>query len=609
MTQDDARQQLIGLVKDEIINNEKAQFWVTNKVAFNMRELIKTFRKNYWGIYDNPFDDVTGKEKVWPPLTRVLCDAVRKGVDKDPKDIRFRAKRPRITDITHVTRGYVREWFSDNYLNHDLDQLTTTITIDGTQVWKTYWDGENIVRKSVDLLNVFIDPTSDSIQSAYRFTERTLLDKGEVASMDWENTADFKVDSDLEREHDNQSTRSGLYGDVYECWGKFPKKLIKAASGEDYDEDDESEMEGHVIISGIDTGHVLFHLAEENKNKDKNGKVIKPYEECWYLKIPGCWYGVSIAWTVMPLQYWLNTIVNLRINKNTIAQLGLLKIRKGSGVTQQMLKSLIAHGVIELNDPQLDLEQLQMAESGQSSYEDEKSAKQWAQEVTSVFDVNLGDMAASTSATGAVLQDRQSNTAMTLVSESIEHFVQRWMDRHVLPHIPKLIKRKGYVTLFKEFDDLKLIRQRVVANIAMEKLNGMLERGQFPTETNLQQELNRAERALESDGDLFIKVMDEIMAESMDTEVFMTSAEIDVTVTVNNLMQLRTGLPPEAQAELTAEALDLMGIQVPSSLRNPMQGQPGQPMQPGQVPGSLGMPAPTEQGLVTDANTMQNAPV
>jgi hypothetical protein len=531
---------------------------------------------------------------------------VRKGVDKDPKDIRFRAKRPRISDITHVTRGYVKEWMSDNYLNHDLDQLTTTLTIDGTQVWKTYWDGENINRKTVDILNIFIDPTADSIQQAYRFTERALLDKGEVAAMDWENTADFKVEENLEREHENQSYKTGMYGDVYECWGKFPTKLIKAANGDDYDEEDESDIDGHVIISGIDTGNTVFHLAEENKNKDKNGKVIKPYEECWYLKIPGCWYGVSIAWTVMPLQYWINTVVNLRINKNTIAQLGLLKIRKGSGVTQQMLKSLIAHGVIELNDPAGDLEQLQMAESGQSSYEDEKTAKQWAQEVTSVFDVNIGDMPASTSATGAVLQDRQANTAMTLVSESMEHFIQRWMDRHVLPHIPKLIKKKGYVTLFKEFDDIKRIRQRVVSNMAMEKLNAMLERGQIPTEQNMLQELNRAERALESDGDLFIKVMDEIMAESMDTEVFMTSAEIDVTVTVNNLMQLRTGLPPDAQMELTAEALDLMGIQVPQSLRNPPPQMPGQP---GAMPGSTGLPMPTEQGLVTDANTMQNAPV
>ena len=616
MTKDDARQQLIGIVKNEITNNEQAQFWVTDKVAFNMREMIKTFRKNYWGIYDNPLDPMTGKEKIWVPMTRVLCDAVRKGVDKDPKDVKFRAKRPNMTDMTHLTRAYVKEWMSEIYLNHALDQMTTTISIDGTQVWKTYWNGEHIRRRDVDILNCYIDPTADSIQDAYRFTERALLSRDEVDAMDgWENTKDFATDENMQREGDNASVKQGQFGDTFECWGKFPAYLIKAARGEEHDENNLSEMDAHVVISGVETGNAVFHLAEENKNVDKTGKVIKPYEECWYLKIPGCWYGVSVAWTVMSLQYWINTVVNLRINKNTIAQLGLLKVKKDAGVTQQMLQSLIAHGVIQLNDPELDLQQLEMKESGQFSYEDEKTAEQWSQKVTSIFDINIGQMAASTSATGAVLQDQQSNTAFTLVAETIEGFIQRWFDRHVLVHMPKLIKEKGYVTFFKEFDDIKRIRQRVVSNIAMENLEKMLDGGQVPTEMNLLEELNRAERALESDGDLFIKVMDEILAESLDTEVFMTNAEIDVTVTVNNLMQLRTGLPMDAQMELTAEALDLMGIQVPTSLRNTMmaQMQPGDGTQPpdqmASVPGSLGMPGPTQQQLTTNANTLPNGAV
>ena len=214
MTQDEARQQLIGLVKDERVKYDQAQFWITDKVAFNMREVIKESRKNYWGVYNDPLDDVTGKEKVWVPLTRVLCDAVRKGVDTDPKDIKFRAKRRNMTDSTQIVRGYAHEWYSQNYLNHALDQMTTTLTIDGTRVWKTWFDGMNIQRRDVELLNVFIDPTSDSIQDAFRFTERALLTKDEVMAMDWENTDEFATETDLAREYDNQATVAGLFGDV-----------------------------------------------------------------------------------------------------------------------------------------------------------------------------------------------------------------------------------------------------------------------------------------------------------------------------------------------------------------------------------------------------------
>lgn len=595
-----AQTELINLVKKEVSDHKKEQFWITDKVALNMREVIKQCRKNYWGVYDVPIDPISKQEKMWVPLTRLLCDAVRKGVNTGPKDIRFRAKRSRITDMVQVVRGYMRDWMSKNHINFALDQLVTVLTIDGTRVWKTYWDGTRIVRKDVDVLNVYIDPTSDDIQSAYRFTERSLYSKSSMVAMTaWENTSSFKVDEDLQREGDNASVKKGEYGDVYECWGKFPKNLILSARGEK--SDDTTEVDAQVVISGIDTNKVLFHYADINTNKDKNGIVIKPYEEAWYLKIPGCWYGLSVAWTLIPLQNWINTIINLRIKKNTIAQIGLLKIKKGSGVNQHMLNQLISNGVIELNDPDKDMEQLQIAESGQSSYEDERTAKQWAQEVASVFDLNLGDLPASTSATGAAIQSQQSNTAMTLVIESIEYFVKRWMDRHVLQFVPELIKKEGYVTFFKDFDDIKRIRERVVAKIALEQLNKMVEEGNVPSEQNLMAELQRAQRQLEEDGDLFIKVVDDIITEAMDTEVFMTNADLDIGVTVRNLLELRNGMPPEVMAEMTAEALDLLGLQVPSSLRNPnASAQPGGPVAPpGLVPDA-------DPALVTEANTLNN---
>lgn len=602
MNQSDAQQQLIALVRKEIEDNDKGQFWVTDKVAFNMREMIKQFRKNYWGIYDTPIDPVTKEEKLWIPLTRLLCDAVRKGANVGPKDVRFRGKRAGQTGVTQLVRGFIREWMHTIYLNFALDQLVTVLTIDGIRVWKTYWNGKKLVRNDVDVLNCYIDPTSDSIQQAYRFTERALLSKNDVKSMSgWLNTSEFKVTEDIQREEGNAAVKKGPLGDVYESWGKYPNKLVKAAMGQKHRNSDESEIDAQIVISGLNTGHVVFHYASENTAKDKDGNIIKPYEEAWYMKIPGCWFGLSVAWTVMGLQEWINMVINLRIKKNTAAQLGLLKIKKGSGVTQQMLTQLVARGVIELNDPETDLAQLKIDESGQSSYEDEKTAKQWAQEVTSIFDINLGDLPASTSATGAAIQSQQSNSAMTLVVEGIEHFVQRWIDRHVLPHVPEMIKKKGYVTLFRDFDDIKRLRERVVSNMAMEALDKIKAAGQFPTEEAIFNELQRAQRQLEEQGDLFVEVLDEIIASALDTEVFMTNAEIDVGVTVRNLLELRNGLPPEAFAEMTSEALDLLGLQVPSSLKNPQATQ--QPQDPNAAPGTI--PA-ADPALVTSANTLSS---
>lgn len=601
MTQNDAQLALAHLVKDEVSKYDLGQYWITDKVAFNLREMIKEFRKNYWGIYDVPLDPITKREKLWVPLTRTLCDAVRKSVDLDPKDVRFRSTDPDYINITSLVRGAIRRYLRQTYFNHTLNQMTTTLVIDGTDIWKTYTLDGKIVRKDVDLLNVYIDPTADSIQEAFRFTERVLMTDDEVQSMDWDNRDEFKSIEGLEKEAGDNVKKQGEYGDVYECWGKFPKNLVETANGAEYDDEDNDLIDAHVVISGIETGKVLFHLAEENTNKDAQGNVIKPYEEAWYVKVPGRWYGIGIAETVMPLQWWINTVINQRINKNTVSQLGLLKIRKNSGVTQQMLANLVSKGVIELNDPEGDLQNLTINESGQSSYLDEETARKWAQDVTSVFDVNLGELPASTSATGAVIQDRQSQTAYSLITEGIEHFVQRWIDRHVMKHVPALIKEQGRVTVFKDFENIKQIRETVVAGLVSAEMNKVYqETGKVMSEIEVQALIDKTASKLEKRGDLLFEHLEDIAMENFETEVFMTNSEIDVGVTVRNLLELRNTMPPDVASEMTAQALDLLGLEVPQSLKNPQGSQvPNQPLQNPEL-----LQSDVQQ--VTSANTMNS---
>lgn len=597
-TQDEARLLLTAEVVKEVEKYEKEQFWITDKVAFNMREMIKQFRKNYWGIYDVPNDPVTGKKKLWVPLTQMLVDAVRKGVNFGPKDVRFRSNKTAFSKFTDLVRGFVHRWLSRNYFNHQIDQGVFTAAVDGTEVWKTITDGDRIITKDVDLLNVYIDPVADSIQEAYRFTERIPMTRSAVMQMDWENKEAFVTDSELEKNGDGAAKLQGEYGDVYDSWGKFNKAMLLAAAGTKFIEDDGLEIDAHVVISGIDTGTVTFHLAEENKNTDNEGNIIKPYEEMWFVKVPGRWYGKGIAETVMALQDWINLIINLRIKKNTVAQLGLIKVRRGSKVTQQMLQNLVAKGVIEVGNMD-DIDNMRVDEAGQSSYQDEQVARGWAQDVTAVFDASLGDMPASTSATGAVIQDRQQRSAYQLIAESVEYFVQRWMDRHFIKNIPVLSKKNGVITLFNDFDNIKQIRENIVATLAMKELKG---RNVMPSEKELEEAMRRAERKLEDQKDLFVTMVEDMLTDGLETEVFMTNAEMDVSVTVRNLLELRNGLPPEAANEMTAQALDLLGLQVPDSLRQPVQ-QPPQQLQSDIINAQQ---APTEQALTTEALTIGN---
>ena len=118
----------------------------------------------------------------------------------------------------------------------------------------------------------------------------------------------------------------------------------------------------------------------------------------------------------------------------------------------------------------------------------------------------------------------------------------------------------------------------------------------------IEAEMQRVERVLQERGDLTFDMVEEIIANGYDTEVFMTNAEMDIGVTVRNLLELRNGVDPEAAREMTAEALDLLGLKVPQSLQRPSQIQQPQAAPAQQTPTNL-------QEIVTEANTLNSEQV
>jgi hypothetical protein len=98
--QNDIELLAINIVDKERTNWEDAVCYVTEKVGFKMRELIRIFRKNFWGVYDQPIDPTTQREKFWIPLVETLVEDVVKNIDLDQKDIQFRSKGPDGYDVT-----------------------------------------------------------------------------------------------------------------------------------------------------------------------------------------------------------------------------------------------------------------------------------------------------------------------------------------------------------------------------------------------------------------------------------------------------------------------------------------------------------------------------
>lgn len=609
VSNDDIKAEAIAIVRGEKQRWETATAFITDRVSFKMRELIRICRKNYYGIFDFPFDENTGLKKIWYPLTQINVEAVVKNIDLDQKDLEFISKTPDGYGITDITRSAVKDKLDKMYFGQKLDDFERHLAIDGTAVWKTWEEDGKLRVEYVDLLNIYLDPTSPSIQDAYRFTERSLLLPEQIAGMTgWSDTEAIVPTEGLPRTDPFYNRAAGFsnvkMSDVYEMYGQIPKRLITGLTA------DTEDVEGHLVVSGIDSpGNERVHLIELNTKKDNDGRILKPYEEAWFTRVPNRWYGMGVAEKLLMLQTYGNLLVNLRKNRATMAQLGLFKIRKGSGITPQMLSRLPSNGAISVTTMD-DIEQMVIQDVSPSSYQDEEVINTLSEKLTNAFDVATGEpMPASTSATATAVQNANSKQGFTLIKDGVAGFLERWMDRHALRIIAKELTANQIVRIASSEENYKDLVDRVVLWKAQDALEKSFQQGYLPSPQELQAAIEDTTRKMRS-GHLFVELTEKVITDQLYTKFTVGNEEVDINVNIQNLISMMSAAPQYADP-IVKQVFDLMGLAMPQAPQQQMQpGQPqGAPPQGLQAPQGQPLPgsqlaAQQLQTLTTGATTM-----
>lgn len=600
LSAEEIKSRAINIVDGEYRNWDDAVCYVTDKVGFRMRELIKICRKNYWGVFDSPKDAVTGLDKIFIGLPMATVEDIVKNIDVDTKDINFRAKHPSAGGITELTRGVVLDKLDKMYFGEILDEMERQLAIDGTVVWKTWEEGKgNMRRETVELLNIYIDPTAKSIQEAYRFTERCLLLPEQLEYMSgWKDTDDIKGSSALNPNDASMNAvtsqnTTGEFVDVWEMWGKIPKGLVTGKV-----KDMSEEIDGHIVVSGLQAGDKRVHLIEKNTKKDQDGNIIKPYEEVRAAKISGRWYGLGFVERILALTEYLNTVVNMRINRARVSQLGLFKIRKGAGITPAMLSKLPSNGAISVQQMD-DIEQFNIAGPDATSYQDEQVIREWAMRVTQAFPVTSGEsMPASTTATSASIQNTNGRTSFAMVKEAIDLFIQRWMNRHALPIIARSVTVGDVIRITDDNAKLDSLVEKVVSYHAMEILEKMKDNP--PTQETVALAMKDAQDTLMQKGVLFMNLVEELMTNMLETKIYMTTESGDTTVMQQNLLTLLQ-VAPEYREDTVAEIYNLMGLRKPKANQAMIEAQMAKM---GGVASPTGVPNESPQQISTRARTL-----
>ena len=109
---------------------------VTGEVQQQVFTIIQRARKNYTSIYDNVRDPITGRKKLFFPLTEIMVEGVIQNTDLDTKDMQIRAMNPSGIGPAIIMRHKIRNWM---HMMNFADTLNTMIrfgAIDGTVVAK-----------------------------------------------------------------------------------------------------------------------------------------------------------------------------------------------------------------------------------------------------------------------------------------------------------------------------------------------------------------------------------------------------------------------------------------------------------------------------------------
>ena len=564
-----------------IMQSEKAQWeeglvWVTDKVQYVMKNVIKKARKNYFGIFNEPKDPVTNREKIFIPFTEWAVGGFRKNIDVDTKDIAVKATNGSGHLKAQVFRQVLHKKLNDINFGAILNIWLDRIAIDGTNYLKAYEKDGKLAVGTVDALNIVADPGVEKLDDSTGVTERAVLNKYEFDELNLDNGECVVGSNTIDKTAiDVTSTGSSVseipYVEVFTRYGYLPV-FVKTGK----EEDKNKYFYAKAVVSGLN-GKPVVHSVEETEEHPFGIGRLKV--------VPNRLNGRGIPEMLFNIQAYVNEIVNYRMNKARITQLGLFKLT--GNVTPQQFKRLFTTGGIKL-DQSSNIEVLETGSVDPSSYKDEEQAYLWGNRVTGT--TNEDEVAGNRPATNALIEEKGSAKGYNLRIEELMLELGKFIKHKMLPIIKEeLKKKKGEVErITGDPDVISKLDREFAKNAVYNQINGMgmFERRQMEeqgitpdmmidqTVQNIQSELG---------GDRYIPVIEELFNCDYDIEILLSDESINRSVMAKMLqdtmgMLAGAGLPIKNTLKELYDTLGLNGEQLIQDM--PAQGLPmGTPAQ------------------------------
>ena len=427
-----------------------------------LRQQVQRARRNYEMKYDDPYDTVTRKRKIFVPLTKQEVDLVSPRFDLDPNSIVIDSLDPGFDRKALIWQELMRNVFSDMEWQYRMKPQMIPFVNEGQMVTEMLWDAENnkVDFMVHDIKDFYIFPKEPSIEQASAFgIKRRILREHFLADEQYKNKGKVAYSSDVSDGSAYSNARTMQYEigksqynteleevELYERRGWFPKSIMTGNA-----KDDDELVDGLIVVAGRDGRESSVVLIS-----DKNDKWR--FAEAWYLKRPYLWFGLGLGVSMRDYQFYYNKIVNRRDNNEDVLHHGMFVKRRGMNVDAR--QRMTGAGIwIEADNP-ADLTQLRTQDVTQSSYTGEENLLNAVQRLNGTADILRGTGTVY-SASEAAIKDKNIGTRLNDPQVHLGRMFHRCVQaamRLMRENATKgmVVKMTGRDDELATFDDFKL---------------------------------------------------------------------------------------------------------------------------------------------------------
>lgn len=555
-------------IKTFLTTYSKGTLHITDKVKYDVRDVIEKVYRLRHGQYENPyFPD--GTKKLFYNLGFAISQTIYRNTDIDTKNINVRSLNGIGVKLLPLLKMVLQWYLKVTKLARNINEFRAEL-IDMGHVIEKVVNGKPYI---VNPLNIIVPPHVDSIQDS-GCVEATFLTWDQVMREkdNWEDKWDL-----IQEVHFNNQKIGEVYFTVYEqyTWGD--------PEGRDIEDPDYEDKK--ICIKYLDTGmQDTTQASSHNPNNWQTYEELErfectdtildtvtdeeitifPFKEQQFIKIKGRYWGFGVFELLAGLLEDYNERMNLKRRLDRQSLTGILihtlssDPNKSSSLTQEFLNSVDAGAILDVESDEM----LQRLNAG--------TIPDFIPMIDKLFEIMrllLGvtaqgtgeELPASTPATVSAINQRNAQTSYDVIIEQQSIFWSEMFQDFLLKDVlKKLTKKKviaisGDPSIINDLDKMyaeNLLNAKIQEFQAVYGIPGVVVDGKqiyFDTrdpkayEAQYMQVLDDMVAKLETQGDTRFTQITEDMIKNIDfaLEFYVDDQSFDKRAMVAELMEFR----------------------------------------------------------------------